>query len=145
MQLRLGRNKGSYQSGVSAAGRFASDFNACGSVRESGWEPKASGGRLGEICEVFCFLENISVPVTHTAPRRTSRSREALGLCVMPRRRRRGSCGCVGRCLKGTGLGVRASSQPPRGQTCRLARQRAESCSICIKAQLITKGSRFSG
>ena len=46
---------------------------------------------------------------------------------------------------EGTRLGVCVSSQPPWRQTSPLARQRAEFCSICIKTELITKGSRFSG
>lgn len=55
-------------------------------------------------------------------------------------------CREVSKCAgEGTRLGVCVSSQPPQGQTSPLARQRDESCSICIKAELITKGSRFSG
>lgn len=97
------------QSDISAAGRFASDFNARGSVSESDSELKASGGRLGEICEVFCFLENISMLHRHT-PRHTSRSREALGLCMLLRRRRRGLCECVGRYLN---MQAKGSGQVP--------------------------------
>lgn len=36
-------------------------------------------------------------------------------------------------------------SLPPQGQHSRSVRQRARACSICITAQPIIKGSRFSG
>lgn len=146
MQLCLGRNKGS--SDISTAERFASDFNVCSSVRESDWELEASGGRLGEIW-VFCFLENTSMLATAPPPPVHEQKSRGVGALQVTSEKEMGIvrvCREVSKCAgEGTRLGVCVSSQPPQGQTSPLARQRDESCSICIKAELITKGSRFSG
>lgn len=105
---------------ISAAGRFASDFNACGSVRESGGELKASGGRLREICEVFCFLENVSMLVTHP-PQAHEQKLRGVGALHVASEKKTGIVRVCREVSERAGEGTRlcgcVSSQPPRGQT----------------------------
>lgn len=120
---------------------------------EPGWQLcEVSGGRLGETREVFCPMENTSMFVWNlSSPTLVTPFQHmswvglgALDVAQEEEEERRG-CVWVSEVQVKAGGWVAVPSQPPQGQNSHSGRQRAGSCSICVTAEPITEGSRFSG
>lgn len=115
----------------------------CMILEEPVWELEMAGGRLGEISDLFCPLQNISMLVTD---RHMSRNLESLWALHVTLGRGQGWCVHqeVSECTAVRPSWVSGYLHSPPPATDCLTLSRAASCSICIPAELITQGRRLS-